>query len=123
MLKLVVSYSYDFKGNPRRKMHLTLQGGFRVPQPIFKSPTALHIQQTSLLQPLNPFSPFSKTKRRSLTSPAATFPTRPRYNTANGEVVALPELLSKVSHLNKKTKSVTHASAEASFRLPQIVPH
>jgi hypothetical protein len=111
--------SISITGNPRRKMHQTLQGGFRVPRHYFQT---LHTQPPPSCL-LHPF-PTRPKEGRSSTSPALVLSSTlgSRMNAADEQ--ALPELFSRVSILTKtKPPSTSATTKHAPFRLPQIVPH
>ena len=111
-----------FSGSPRRKMHQTLLGGFRVPRPTLHSPQTLHPLPTHRRAPMSVHShhfPVRTKKQRTSTSPVVRLSPRsgPMMNTES-----LSELFARVSLL-KKTKPSTSPTKPAPFHLPQIVPH
>lgn len=114
-------------GKPRRKVHQTKLGGFRVPKPIIVHNPGFH---RTFLQSTH-FSPFPaqnwqemskeiqmiRPRKHDLTMSTAPFSPR---KTLKESKESLPELFSRVSTLTKTKPSLAKLTP---LHLPQIVPN
>lgn len=109
-----------FAGKPRRKIHQTNVGGFRVPKPIIHNPglhrTLLHTSPfpAQNWQEMSKEIQMIRPKKRDLA--AHPMSTAPRKTSEE----SLPKLFSRASTLQKTKPALVKL---APFHLPQIVPN